>query len=63
MCPAQRIGQRAFLRFILNGELLALIGGALYPILRYLYPPKGEQATVTSVIVAHAIRWRKLEIF
>ncbi len=52
MCPEQRIGRRDFLRFVLNGGLLALVGGALYPILKYLYPPKGEQATVTSVVAA-----------
>jgi Rieske Fe-S protein len=31
---------------------LALLGAALYPIARYLYPPRGTEASVSSVVAA-----------
>ena len=52
MCPRELISRRAFLRSIFNGGFLALLGAALYPILRYLTPPKGTEASIASVVAA-----------
>ena len=54
MCPRQRISRRTFLGHVLEGGLLALFGATVYPILRYLTPPRGteEAASVTSVVAA-----------
>lgn len=46
------MNRRTFLGHALRGGLLALAGSALYPILRYLLPPKGGEASVSSVIAA-----------
>lgn len=52
MCPHAPMNRRAFLRYLLNGGMLALLGAALYPIARYLYPPRLAEATVTSAVAA-----------
>ncbi len=52
MCPKQLLTRRAFLRSLLNGSVLALLGATLYPILRYLYPVKGAESAVSSVTAA-----------
>ncbi|MBI3088269.1 MAG: Rieske 2Fe-2S domain-containing protein [Candidatus Omnitrophica bacterium] len=52
MCPAQPISRRAFLRFLLKGGVLAFLGAALYPIVRYLYPPRGAESSVSNVVAA-----------
>ncbi|MBI4354523.1 MAG: Rieske (2Fe-2S) protein [Candidatus Omnitrophica bacterium] len=52
MCPKQFLTRRAFLRSLLKGGVLALLGATLYPILRYLYPVKGAESVVTSVAAA-----------
>ena len=52
MCPRQLISRRTFLRYVLNGGVFALVGAALYPIARYLYPPLGVEASVSSVAAA-----------
>ena len=52
MCPPQPLSRRTFLRLLLQGSGLALVGSALYPILRYLYPPAGTEASVSSAIAA-----------
>lgn len=52
MCPRALISRRTFLQSLLKGGALALLGAALYPILRYLYPPRGTEASVTSVVAA-----------
>ncbi len=46
------MNRRAFLRALFKGSFLALAGAALYPILRYLTPPKGSEASVSSVVAA-----------
>ena len=46
------MNRRAFLRALFKGSFLALAGAALYPILRYLPPPKGSEASVSSVVAA-----------
>ena len=52
MCPAQPISRRAFLQSLLKGGVLALLGAALYPIARYLYPPRGAESSVSNVVAA-----------
>ena len=52
MCPRQEISRRTFLRYVLNGGLLALFGATLYPVLRYLYPPRGTESSVSAVVAA-----------
>lgn len=48
------MSRRVFLQSVLKGGVLALFGAALYPILRYLYPPRGSEASVSSVVAASA---------
>ena len=50
MCPRQLVSRRGFLRFILRGGAVALFGAAVYPIARYLYPPKSGEASVSDVV-------------
>lgn len=52
MCPRDQVTRRAFLLYLLRGGMLALGGAALYPVLRYLYPPRGTEASVSSVVAA-----------
>ena len=52
MCPRQPLSRRVFLALCLRGGGLALLGAALYPILRYLYPPRGVESSVSSVAAA-----------
>ena len=52
MCAGQRISRRAFLRSLLNGGVLALFGATLYPIARYLAPPRGGESSVSSAVAA-----------
>src|SRR3989338_6498572 len=54
MCPAQPISRRAFLRSLLKGGVFALLGAALYPIARYLYPPRGAESSVSNVVAGKA---------
>ncbi|HBH96679.1 MAG TPA: plastoquinol--plastocyanin reductase [Candidatus Omnitrophica bacterium] len=53
VCPRQLLTRRAFLRSLLNGGVLALLGATLYPIARYLFPPRGSEASVSSVVAAN----------
>ena len=53
-CPRALMSRRAFLQNLLKGGVLALVGSALYPILRYLYPPRGAEASVTNAVAAKA---------
>jgi cytochrome b6-f complex iron-sulfur subunit len=41
--------KRDFLKFMLSGGLLALIGSIFYPIFAYLKPPKQAEVEVSSV--------------
>ena len=52
MCPQERLSRRGFLQWLLKGAGLALVGSALYPIVRYLYPPSGGESSVSSVVAA-----------
>lgn len=52
MCPRQQVSRRQFLGFLLKGGGLALVGAVVYPIARYLYPPKGTEASVSSTVAA-----------
>ena len=54
MCPKELISRRAFLGYLLKSGALALFGATLYPILRYLTPPRGAEASVSSVVAAKA---------
>jgi len=46
--------RRNFLQTLLKGGVLALLGATLYPVVRYLAPPKGTEASVSSVVAAKA---------
>lgn len=46
------MSRRVFLVRLLKGGLLALIGSACYPILRYIYPPAGSEMSVSSAVAA-----------
>ena len=52
MCPRQLISRRVFLQYVLKGGVLALFGAAIYPIARYLYPPRGTEASVSNTVAA-----------
>ncbi|MBI4597764.1 MAG: Rieske 2Fe-2S domain-containing protein, partial [Candidatus Omnitrophica bacterium] len=52
MCPRQAVTRRAFLSYLLKGGAFALFGATLYPIARYLYPPKGTEVSVSNVVAA-----------
>ena len=49
MCPQKTLGRRSFLRMLLDGGIMGLLAATLYPIARYLYPPRGAESSVTSV--------------
>ena len=46
---SEQPGKRDFLKFILSGGLIALVGSVLYPILAYLKPPMEAEVVVSSV--------------
>lgn len=52
MCPRQLLSRRTFLQYLLKSGVLALCGATIYPIVRYLYPPRGTEASVSSVVAA-----------
>ena len=54
MCPGQRVSRWVFLQGLLKGGVLALFGAAVYPIARYLYPPRGGEPSVSSAVAAKA---------
>jgi Rieske Fe-S protein len=54
MCPRALISRRVFLQSLFKGGALALLGATLYPVLRYLSPPRGAEASVSSVVAAKA---------
>jgi len=41
--------KRNFLKYILSGGIVALLGSLLYPIFAYLIPPKQREVIVTNV--------------
>ena len=42
--------RRSFLNFLLGGGLIILMGQALYPLIRYIIPPKVAEPDPTSVV-------------
>ena len=52
MCPRQPITRRNFLQVLLDGGVFALLAATIYPIARYLIPPKGVESSVSSVVAA-----------
>ena len=46
------MNRRSFLRVVLDGSLFGLLAATLYPIARYLYPPRGAESSVSSVVAA-----------
>ena len=54
MCPRQQISRRTFLQYLLKGGVLALFGATVYPVVRYLYPPRGVESSVSNVVAAKA---------
>lgn len=43
--------RRGFINFILGAGLLGSIGSILYPLIKYLIPPKKEESEAQSVII------------
>lgn len=43
-------GRRGFLHTILGGGTLALLGAIVYPVLRFVLPPKVSEAETSSVV-------------
>ena len=54
MCPREQISRRTFLQYFLKGGVLALFGATVYPVVRYLYPPRGVESSVSNVVAAKA---------
>lgn len=46
------MNRRNFINFFLGGSLLGTIGAFLYPVIRFLVPPKQYEAAVKSVVAA-----------
>ncbi|MBI2094441.1 MAG: Rieske 2Fe-2S domain-containing protein [Candidatus Omnitrophica bacterium] len=46
------MSRRAFLGILLKGGTLALFGATLYPLARYLYPPRRGESSVSNVAAA-----------
>ncbi len=44
--------RRSFLNWLLGGGVGALLAAAVYPIIRFIYPPEIPQATQSSVVAA-----------
>lgn len=52
MCPSHPMNRRSFLRAVLDSSIFGLLAATLYPITRYLYPPRGAESSVSSVVAA-----------
>ena len=48
----KRITRRELLDYALKGGLLAFFAATLYPLFRYITPPKNTEASVSSVVAA-----------
>jgi len=44
--------RRGFLGWLLGGGVIALLGSILYPVLRFIVPPKVAESTEVSVVAA-----------
>ncbi len=51
---ARRVPRRSFLDYLFGMGLAALAASVLYPLVRYLIPPKVTEVTHTSVVAAKA---------
>jgi len=45
------VSRRGFLDFVLGGGIMALAAAVMYPVLRFITPPKLPEATLSSVTV------------
>ena len=52
MCPKQVLSRRTFLHYLLKTSVLALFGATIYPIVRYLWPPRGVESSVSTTVAA-----------
>ena len=50
MGSEEKVPRRGVLNILLGGSLAALVAAALYPVVRYLIPPKVSEATLSSVM-------------
>jgi Rieske Fe-S protein len=50
MGSEEKIPRRGVLNILLGGSLVALVAAALYPVVRYLIPPRVSEATLSSVL-------------
>ena len=46
------MGRRGFLNYVLGGGVLALLAGIIYPIARFILPPKQPEAASSQVVAA-----------
>ena len=46
--------RRTFLNWVIGASGLGLAGSMLYPLFKYLSPPRGAEQSVSSVVAAHA---------
>ena len=51
---AEKISRRSFLNYILSAGGAALAAATLFPVIRYILPPKGGEVVDTSVAVGRA---------
>lgn len=49
---ANDVSRRRLLDAVLSGGILAFLGSVVYPVVRYLSPPKVHEAVATSVVAA-----------
>lgn len=50
----KKVSRRQFLNILLTGSIATLAGAVIYPLLKYINPPKGLEDTATSVVAAKA---------
>jgi cytochrome b6-f complex iron-sulfur subunit len=50
--PVPGDGRRRFLNGLLGGSFTAFAGAVLYPVLRFVLPPKSSEANAASVVAA-----------
>jgi cytochrome b6-f complex iron-sulfur subunit len=54
MGSEEKVPRRGVLNILLGGSLVALVVAALYPVVRYLIPPRVSEATLSSVLAGKA---------
>ncbi len=50
----QKISRKQFLNILLTASVATLASAVIYPVLKYINPPKGLEDTATSVVAARA---------